>query len=161
MLRIACCATTACSLRSTRRALSTPNLLKVEFVGSLRLDQEAAVSAMLHHDAGVLCAPTAFGKTVSAAAMIARRGVNTLVLVHSTELLKQWQERLLAFLAVDKGMIGVIGGGKSRPSGKVDIAVMQSLSRQGEVNPLVRGRELWPGNRRRGGEVSPRRSRFV
>jgi superfamily II DNA or RNA helicase len=111
--------------------------LEVSFAGTLRMDQEAAVSAMLHHDAGVLCAPTAFGKTVSAAAMIARRGVNTLVLVHRTELMKQWQERLLAFLAVDKGMIGVIGGGKSRPSGKIDIAVMQSLSRQGEVNPLV------------------------
>ena len=111
--------------------------LEVSFAGTLRMDQEAAVSAMLHHDAGVLCAPTAFGKTVSAAAMIARRGVNTLVLVHRTELMKQWQERLLAFLAVDKGMIGVIGGGKSKPSGKIDIAVMQSLSRQGEVNPLV------------------------
>ena len=53
---------------------------------------------MLHHDTGVLCAPTAFGKTVAAAAMIARRGVNTLVLVHRTELLKQWQERLQTFL---------------------------------------------------------------
>jgi superfamily II DNA or RNA helicase len=111
--------------------------LEVSFAGTLRMDQEAAVSAMLHHDAGVLCAPTAFGKTVSAAAMIARRRVSTLVLVHRTELMKQWQERLLAFLAVDKGMIGVIGGGKFRPSGKIDIAVMQSLSRQGEVNPLV------------------------
>jgi superfamily II DNA or RNA helicase len=51
----------------------------------LRLDQEFAVAAMLHHDAGVLCAPTAFGKTVTAAAMIARRGVNTLVLTERTE----------------------------------------------------------------------------
>lgn len=34
-------------------------------------------------------------------------------------------------------MVGTIGGGKSRPTGKIDIAVMQSLSRQGEVNPLV------------------------
>jgi len=55
---------------------------------------------MLHHDAGVLCAPTAFGKTVTAAAMIARRGVNTLVLVHRRELLKQWQERLQSFLGI-------------------------------------------------------------
>ena len=47
-----------------------------------------AVSAMLQHDAGVLCAPTAFGKTVVAAAIIARRGMNTLVLVHRTELLQ-------------------------------------------------------------------------
>lgn len=111
--------------------------LNVSFVGTLRLDQEAAVAAMLHHDAGVLCAPTAFGKTVTAAAMIARRGVNTLVLVHRTELLKQWQERLQAFLGIGKGVVGTIGGGKAKPTGKIDIAVMQSLSRQGEVNPLV------------------------
>ncbi|MBP8127634.1 MAG: DEAD/DEAH box helicase, partial [Aeromonadaceae bacterium] len=111
--------------------------INVAFAGALRLDQEAAVSAMLHHDIGVLCAPTAFGKTVTAAAMIARRGVNTLVLVHRTELLKQWQERLQTFLGVSKGLIGTIGGGKSKPTGKIDIAVMQSVSRRGEVNPLV------------------------
>lgn len=78
----------------------------VNFVGTLRLDQEAAITAMSRHDAGVLCAPTAFGKTVTAAAMITKRGVNTLVLVHRTELLKQWQERLHAFLGVTKGMVG-------------------------------------------------------
>jgi superfamily II DNA or RNA helicase len=111
--------------------------LDVAFAGSLRPDQELAVAAMLHHDAGVLCAPTAFGKTVTAAAMIARRGVNTLVLVHRTELLKQWQERLQSFLGVGKGVVGTMGGGKAKPSGKIDIAVMQSLSRQGQVNPLV------------------------
>jgi superfamily II DNA or RNA helicase len=111
--------------------------LDVAFAGTLRLDQEAAVAAMLHHDAGVLCAPTAFGKTVTAAALIARRGVNTLVLVHRTELLKQWQERLQSFLGVGKGVLRTIGGGKARPTGKIDIAVMQSLSRQGEINPLV------------------------
>jgi superfamily II DNA or RNA helicase len=111
--------------------------IDVSLVGTLRLDQEAAVAGMLHHDTGVLCAPTAFGKTVTAAAMIARRGVNTLVLVHRTELLKQWQERLQTFLGVSKGVIGTIGGGKAKPTGKIDIAVMQSLSRQGEVDPLV------------------------
>ena len=111
--------------------------IDVSFVGSLRLDQEAAVAGLLTHDAGVLCAPTAFGKTVTAAAMIARRGVNTLVLVHRTELLKQLQERLQAFLGVSKGVVGTIGGGKAKPTGKIDVAVMQSLSRQGEVNPLV------------------------
>ena len=111
--------------------------LDVAFAGTLRLDQEFAVAAMLRHDAGVLCAPTAFGKTVTAAAMIARRGVNTLVLVHRTELLTQWQERLQSFLCVGKGVVGTIGGGKAKPTGKIDIAVMQSLSRQGEVNLLV------------------------
>ena len=92
---------------------------------------------MLRFDTGVLCAPTAFGKTVTAAALIARRGVNTLVLVHRTELLKQWQERLQSFLGVGKGIVGTIGGGKAKPTGKIDIAVMQSLSRQGEISELV------------------------
>jgi superfamily II DNA or RNA helicase len=123
-----------CDLRDERYSGES---IDVAFVGTLRLDQEAAVAGMLHFDAGVLCAPTAFGKTVTAAALIARRGVNTLILVHRTELLKQWQERLQAFLGVGKGVIGTIGGGKAKPTGKIDIAVMQSLSRQGEVSPLV------------------------
>ncbi len=121
-------------LRDERHAGTT---IAVGFSGTLRPDQEAAVAAMLDHDAGVLCAPTAFGKTVTAAAIIARRGVNTLVLVHRTELLKQWQVRLAAFLDVGKDVIGVIGGGKNKPTGQIDIAVMQSLSRQGEVDSLV------------------------
>jgi superfamily II DNA or RNA helicase len=124
----------ACDLRDERFG-GEP--VDVSFVGTLRLDLEAAVAGMLSHDNGVLCAPTAFGKTVTAAAMIARRGVNTLVLVHRTELLKQWQERLQAFLGVGKGVVGTIGGGKAKPTGMIDIAVMQSVSRQGEVNPLV------------------------
>jgi len=124
----------ACDLRDERFG-GEP--IDISFLGTLRLDQEAAVSRMLHHETGVLCAPTAFGKTVTAAAMIARRGVNTLVLVHRTELLKQWQERLQAFLGAVNGVVGTIGGGKSKPTGKIDIAVMQSVSRQGEVNPLV------------------------
>ena len=113
------------------------DVLDAAFTGALRPDQEAAVSAMVQYDTGVLCAPTAFGKTVIAAAMIARRRVNTLILVHRTELLKQWQERLRAFLDAGNGLVGTIGGGKSAPTGKVDIAVMQSLSRQGDVDSRV------------------------
>lgn len=111
--------------------------IEVAFAGTLRVDQEVAAAAMLQHDTGVLCAPTAFGKTVTAAALIARRGVNTLVLVHRTELLKQWQERLQSFLDIGKGVIGTIGGGKPKPTGKIDIAVIQSLSRRGQVSALV------------------------
>ncbi|MDO8332133.1 MAG: DEAD/DEAH box helicase family protein [Fluviicoccus sp.] len=111
--------------------------LNITFNGTLRLDQEAAVAAMLHEDFGILCAPTAFGKTVTAAALIAERKVNTLILVHRSELLKQWQERLQAFLGAGKEVIGTIGGGKSKPTGNIDIALMQSISRQGEVSALV------------------------
>jgi very-short-patch-repair endonuclease len=56
--------------------------LEVNFLGQLRADQQAAAEAMVAHDTGVLAATPAFGKTVLAAWLIARRGVNTLVLVH-------------------------------------------------------------------------------
>jgi superfamily II DNA or RNA helicase len=112
--------------------------IEVRFVGKLRSDQEAALAGMLGHDTGILCAPTAFGKTVTAAALIAQRGVNTLVLVHRTELLQQWKERLQAFLGADKKTVGSIGGGKAKPTGIIDVAVMQSLSRQGEVSEQVK-----------------------
>lgn len=122
---------------------SSGTALQVEFRGALRPDQQQAVDAMLAHDTGVLCAPTAFGKTVTAAALIAARGVNTLILVHRAELLRQWRERLQSFLAEasdgsqGRPNIGAIGGGKSKPTGQIDIALMQSLCRQGEVNALV------------------------
>ena len=123
-----------CDLRDERFSGET---LAVSFTGTLRSDQEVAVAAMLRHDTGILCAPTAFGKTVTAAALIARRGVNTLVLVHRTELLKQWQERLQGFLGVGKSVIGTIGGGKAKPTGKIDVALMQSLSRKGVTSDIV------------------------
>lgn len=109
------------------------NSIDIHFEGTLRADQEKAANAMLKHDFGILCAPTAFGKTVTAAALIARRGVNTLILVHRTELLKQWKERLQRFLGVKKDVIGTMGGGKIKPTGIIDIAVMQTLTHREEL----------------------------
>lgn len=120
-----------------RREAGAP--LVVRFLGTLRDGQAAALEALSSHDCGVLAATTAFGKTVVAAALIARRGRNTLVLVHRRQLLGQWAERLRTFLSLEDGDIGVIGGGKRRPSGRVDIALIQSLVRKGEVSDLVAG----------------------
>jgi superfamily II DNA or RNA helicase len=113
--------------------------ITAKFMGKLRKDQKMAVRALFKHEVGVLSAPTAFGKTVIAAAMIARRKVSTLVLVHRTELLRQWQERLSSFLDLPKGGLGMIGGGKKKLSGKVDIAVMQSLARMENLSGLLDG----------------------
>lgn len=85
--------------------------LEVEFRGELRQEQLTAATAMLGHDMGVLSASTAFGKTVVAAWLIAKRSVSTLVLVHRRQLLEQWIERLSAFLDVQRTAIGQIGGG--------------------------------------------------
>ncbi|WP_445362475.1 DEAD/DEAH box helicase family protein [Microbulbifer sp. ANSA003] len=91
----------------------------------LRKNQQAAVRAMSKHDAGILHAPTAFGKTVTAIGMITKRKANTLILVHSRQLLDQWRERLKSFLPdMD---IGIIGGGKKKPTGVINIATYQSL----------------------------------
>lgn len=111
--------------------------LDVEFVGSLRVDQESTIQKLLSQDIGLLSAPTAFGKTVLSAAMIARRGVNSLILVHRQQLIDQWKERLQSFLSISKKSIGQIGAGKKKPTGVIDIAMIQSLVRQGEVSDIV------------------------
>jgi superfamily II DNA or RNA helicase/very-short-patch-repair endonuclease len=108
--------------------------LDMSFQGQLRPEQQSAAEAMLRHDTGVLAATTAFGKTVVAAWLVARRGVSTLVLVHRRQLLDQWIERLSGFLDVPPKSIGRIGGGKRRPTGLLDVAVIQSLVRKGVVD---------------------------
>ena len=111
--------------------------LEVKFQGELRQQQKAAADAMLRHETGVLAATTAFGKTVVAAWLIARRGVNTLVLVHRRQLLDQWIERLSTFLDVPAKSIGRIGGGRNRPTGQIDVGIIQSLVRKGVVDDRV------------------------
>jgi superfamily II DNA or RNA helicase len=113
------------------------NKLDTSFVGELLPEQKKAVIALLPHDTGVLAATTAFGKTVVAAHMIAQRKINTLVLVHRQQLAEQWQARLQTFLDIDPKMIGQIGGGKRKPTGIIDIALIQSLCRKNEVDDLV------------------------
>jgi superfamily II DNA or RNA helicase len=69
------------------RCAGTP--IAVEFQGQLRPFQQEAVEKITGHDEGILCAPTAFGKTAVAAWLIAKRKVNTLVVVHRQQLLDQ------------------------------------------------------------------------
>ncbi len=113
--------------------------LAATFRGELRSGQRAAAQAMVAHDCGVLAATTAFGKTVIGAWLIAERRVGTLVLVHRRQLLDQWVERLAMFLDLPPDAIGRIGGGKRRPTGLVDVAVVQSLVRKGVVDDCVAG----------------------
>jgi superfamily II DNA or RNA helicase len=113
--------------------------ISAQFLGTLHEQQMTALHAIAPYDFGVLSATTAFGKTVIAAAMIAERRRSTLVLVHRRELLEQWTERLKSFLAIDDTGIGVIGGGRRRPTGRIDVALIQSLVRKGEVSDIIAG----------------------
>ena len=111
--------------------------LDVAFEGELRARQMTAAREMLAHDTGVLSATTAFGKTVVAAWLIAQRGVSTLILVHRRQLLDQWVELVSTFLSLPKKDIGRIGGGRRRATGKLDVAIIQSLVRKGVVKDCV------------------------
>ena len=119
------------------RISGAPLPVEVCFRGALYGPQVKAFDALAPHDAGVLAATTAFGKTVVAAALIAERARNTLILVHRRELLAQWVERLKTFLDIDPKHIGVIGAGRRKPTGIIDVALIQSLVRRGEVSDLV------------------------
>ncbi len=109
----------------------------LEFHGALRAQQQQAVDVLLQHETGVLSASTAFGKTVVAAYLIAQRKVNTLVVVHRRQLLDQWVKALSKFLGIAPKEIGQIGGGKRNPTGKIDVAMIQSLYRKGVVDDIV------------------------
>jgi len=117
------------------RCEGTP--IAVEFHGQLLAAQEEAVSQLSEHDEGIISAPTAFGKTAVAAWLIAQRKVNTLVRVHRQQLLDQWRERLALFLGLPMTSIGQIGGGKAVRTGRVDVAVIQSVHRKDEVKDFV------------------------
>jgi superfamily II DNA or RNA helicase len=118
-----------------RRFAGTP--IDVRFQGVLRAEQRRAAQALWQHETGVLSASTAFGKTIVAAYLIAQRKVNTLVIVHRRQLLDQWIEALSQFLGIAPEEIGQVGGGKRKPSGMIDVAMVQSLSKKGIVDDIV------------------------
>ncbi len=120
---------------SDRRFIGNP--IDIQFSGQLYPDQKKAAQALLEFDTGILAATTAFGKTVIACYVMAQRQVNTLILVHRRQLQEQWAVRLKQFIAGADNQIGQIGAGKRKPTGKIDIAIIQSLSQKGKVDNIV------------------------
>lgn len=128
------------------------NKISVSFQGEEREEQLEAINALLPYTNGILHATTAFGKTVTAAAIIARKKVNTLILVHSKALLKQWHDRLTEFLNIDypqheeknkrgRGKvfspIGCFDSSGNTLHGIIDIALIQSCLDEDGVKPFV------------------------
>ncbi len=111
--------------------------IQTKFLGTLRPEQQKATDTVLSTDNGILCASTAFGKTVIAAYTIAKRKTNTLILVHRAQLIDQWHERLKQFLDLPNKSIGQLGGGKKKLTGIIDIATIQSLNRSGTVSNFI------------------------
>jgi len=126
--------------------------ISVSFKGQEREEQLEAINALLPHNNGILHATTAFGKTVTAAAIIARKKVNTLILVPKESLLTQWHSKLSEFLDIEyqepeaqgkRGRkkifspIGCLSSKKNTLHGIIDIALIQSCIHDGEVKPFV------------------------
>lgn len=112
-------------------------LLDVKFDGKLTAIQQQAVTTLRKHDIGVFVAPPGIGKTVVGTWLIAERHCNTLVLVHRQPLLDQWVAQLALFLGLDAKDIGRIGGGKHKPNGRLDVAMIQSMVRKDKVDDVV------------------------
>lgn len=88
--------------------------IEFDFYGDRRASQTEAAKGLAAFDEGILCAPTAFGKTAVAAQLIAIRKINTLVLVHRRHLMDQWRERLALFLRLNTKDIGRLAAGRRR-----------------------------------------------
>lgn len=99
------------------------------FQGHLRPDQDTALEVLLKHDFGILVAPTGFGKTVLATALVVARHTPTLILTHRITLLRQWREKLQLFLGLSQRDIGFYTGTSKRLTGHLDIASLPSLAR--------------------------------
>lgn len=110
--------------------------INVKFNGKLRDDQNDALKEMLKYETGILEAPTAFGKTVTCCKLIEERNVNTLIIVFSLQLVRQWEERLKFFLSIDD--VGQIGGGKNKVTNKIDIASIKTIYNNGKFNDIVK-----------------------
>lgn len=108
---------------------------------------------MLRYDDGILSAATAFGKTAVCSYLISQRKVNTLILLHSKDLLEQWVEELNKFLAIDEipptystktgrikrrnSAVGILHGNKNTLTGIIDVAMVGSMYGKGKFNELI------------------------
>lgn len=130
------------------------NEINVEFNGELRKSQAGASEALLKYDCGILNAATAFGKTVVCCNIIARKKVNTLIILQSSALMEQWAEAMNKFLIINeeppeyetpsgrtkrrKSVIGRLQGVHDSTTGIIDIAMAGSIIKKGEYHKRLK-----------------------
>lgn len=80
--------------------------------------------------ATLLTAPTGSGKTVMGLAIAARLSTRTLIVVHKTELAKQWKEEIVQKLGIPESQIGTIQGSVCDVSKPIVIGMLQTLCKK-------------------------------
>ena len=100
----------------------------------LRSQQSAALRQLLEAEMSVLIAPPGTGKTVIACAAIESRAVPTLILVDRKALADQWRDRILQHLHIKCGQIG---GGRSKTTGLIDVALLPTLARRNNIDEIT------------------------
>lgn len=93
----------------------------------LRQYQTNAIEAALANGGGIISLPTGAGKSVVAMNLIYNLNQQSIILVHTKELLYQWASRVEDVLGVD---VGVIGDG-AWEEGDVTVASIQTLLERG------------------------------
>ncbi|MBM4136270.1 MAG: restriction endonuclease subunit R [Nitrospira sp.] len=114
------------------------NYCNFNFKGELTEDQDEVFNKLFKHEIGTFVAPPGIGKTIIGICLIAARKINTLVLVHRKPLLEQWRTQIASFLEIPIKEIGQIGGGKNKATNVIDVAMLQSLDKQGEVDMRIK-----------------------
>jgi len=97
--------------------------LELAFKGDLREYQNQAIKDVIKYPVGVLESGTGSGKTVMGIKLIALRKQPTMVIVHTKELLNQWNERIKQFLDYEPGLVG---GGKDNVK-PITVGIVQSV----------------------------------
>lgn len=113
-----------------------PDPIEVGFHAVLSESQQQAFAALAPHDHGVLVAPPGAGKTVVACALVAEQRVPTLILVDRKPLLDQWRDQVRSLLDIKTGQLG---GGRTRRTGVVDLASLQTVARRNDAADLLAG----------------------
>ena len=114
--------------KRVEKVIKKPNLTI-----KLNNSQKNAFEKIIENDYSLLIAPPGFGKTVVAAAVLAKRRVNTLILVHKATLLHQWTKRLSEYFDIDIKDIGQLGDGRKKLTAHIDVAILHSLKNRPEV----------------------------
>lgn len=117
---------------------------KLQFVGELIQDRkrqkdasDAIYTSLLQDGGAVLCLPPGTGKTTVACHVISRISTPTVVLVHTSELAKQWVERVNQYLP--EAVVGVFSNSKPIRASEYDIIVATLQTMSLEHTPVQAG----------------------